>query len=288
MPTIHPMAVVEPGAQLADDVVVGAFAYVGPRVTLGKGCILHHHAQVEGTTLAGEANEFFPNCLVGAVSQDLKYKGGACRVLIGNNNVIRENATIHIGTEDGGGETTLGNDNLIMVGAHIAHDCVIGNNVILANNVLLAGHVLVEDHVVISGGAASHHYVRFGQHSFVGGLTGVTRDVPPFMVVDGSEAPVRAVNTKGLARRGFSPEQIATLKTAYRLLFKDPTPVSTQALELEKMYPGSAEIQTLLAAIRASLSGKFGRARENLRAKTAVTGGEGDDTDEPPPHVSGN
>src|SRR5947209_3115975 len=110
MPKIHPMAVVEAGATLADDVVVGPFAYVGPKATLGKGCVLHHHAQVEGNTIAGENNVFFPNCLVGAVSQDLKYRGGGCRVVIGNNNVIRENATIHIGTEDGGGETRIGND----------------------------------------------------------------------------------------------------------------------------------------------------------------------------------
>jgi UDP-N-acetylglucosamine acyltransferase len=282
------MAVVEAGAQLAEDVVVGAFAYVGPQVVLGRGCVLHHHAQVEGLTIAGEDNEFYPNCLIGSVSQDLKYKGGPCRVVIGSHNVFRENSTVHIGTEVGGAETRIGDHNLIMAGAHVAHDCIIGSHCILANNVLLAGHVLVEDWVVISGGAASHHFVTFGQHSFVGGLSAVTRDVPPFMVVDGSEAPVRAVNTKGLARRGFTPEQIANLKTAYRLLFKDPTPVSTQTAELEKMFPGSVEIRTLLAAIRASLSGKFGRARENLRGKVTRAAGDGDDADEPPPHVSGN
>ncbi|MGN6366941.1 MAG: acyl-ACP--UDP-N-acetylglucosamine O-acyltransferase [Phycisphaerae bacterium] len=283
MPKIHPMAVVESGARLADDVVVGAFAYVGPQVVLGKGCVLHHHAQVEGRTVAGENNEFFPNCLVGAVSQDLKYRGGACRVVIGNNNVIRENTTIHIGTEDGGGETVIGNDNLIMVGAHIAHDCVIGNDVILANNVLLAGHVLVEDHVVISGGAASHHYVRFGQHSFVGGLTGVTRDVPPFMVFDGTPGIVRGINRNGLKRRGFNEEQLGALKMGYRLLFSDTTPLVKQAVELEKMYPGQREIEILLKFMREAASGKFGRYRENLRGKS-----QWHEDDETPPHVSGN
>jgi UDP-N-acetylglucosamine acyltransferase len=279
------MAVVEEGAQLADDVVVGAFAYVGRGVVLGKGCVLHHHAQIEGNTVAGEDNEFFPNCLIGAVSQDLKYRGGPCRVVIGSHNTFRENSTVHIGTEVAGGETRIGDHNLIMVGAHVAHDCVIGNHCILANNVLLAGHVAVEDWVVISGGAASHHFVTFGQHSFVGGLSAITHDVPPFMVVDGPEASVRAVNSKGLARRGFSQDQIATLKTAFRLLFKDKTPVSTQAVELEKMFPESAEIGTLLAFIRNSVAGKFGRARENLRGKPLVHTDEGD---EPPPHVSGN
>ena len=283
MPKIHPMAFVDPGASLADDVVVGPFAYIGPGVTLAKGCVLHHHAQIEGNTTAGENNEFFPNCLIGAVSQDLKYRGGNCRVVIGRDNTFRENSTVHIGTEDGGNETRIGNKNLIMVGVHIAHDCVIGSNCIFANNVLLAGHVLVQDWVVISGAAGSHHYVTFGQHCFVGGLSGITRDVPPFMVVEGGDAKVRAVNTKGLARRGFSDEQIACLKTAYRLLFRDTTPMATQVVELEKLYPKNREIETLLAFVRESTNGRFGRARENLRRKTSR-----DEGDEPPPHVSGN
>jgi UDP-N-acetylglucosamine acyltransferase len=283
MPKIHPMAVVEPGAVLAEDVVVGPFAYVGPHVTLGKGCVLHHHAQVEGHTTALEDNEFFPNCLVGAVSQDLKYRGGDCRVTIGSGNRFRENSTVHVGTEDGGGETRIGDNNLIMVGSHIAHDCIVRSHCILANNVLLAGHVLVEDWVVISGAAASHHFVTFGQHSFVGGLSAITRDVPPFMVVDGPEAKIRAVNTKGLARRGFTEVQITALKMAYRLLFKDTTPLSSQAVELAKLYPDNLEIRTLLDFMRHSTGGKFGRARENMRGKAAR-----EDEDETPPHVSGN
>jgi len=276
------MAVIDPDAQLADDINVGPFAYIGPGVVLGKGCIVHHHAQIEGDTTAGENNEFFPNCLVGAISQDLKYRGGACRVVIGNNNVIRENATIHIGTEDGGGETRIGNDNLIMVGAHIAHDCIIGNNCILANNVLLAGHVLVQDWVVISGAVASHHYVTFGQHCFVGGITGVTRDVPPFMVFDGSPGIVRGVNRNGLKRRGYTEEQLRALKMAYRLLFSDTTPLATQAVELERLYPDHREINILLTFLRESASGKFGRYRETLRGKTTR------EEDETHPHVSGN
>ena len=285
MPKIHPMAVVEAGANLADDVVVGAFAFVGAKATLGKGCVLHHHAQVEGNTVAGENNIFFPNCVVGAVSRDLKYRGGNCRVVIGNNNAIRENVTIHIGTEDGGGETRIGNDNLIMVGAHIAHDCQLGSNIILANNVLLAGHVLVEDHVVISGAAGSHHYVRFGQHSFVGGLAGVTRDVPPFMVFDGHPGIVRGINRNGLKRRGYNEEQLAALKTAYKMLFKDTRPLATQAVELERLYPEHREVGILLKFLRESANGKFGRYRETLRGKTGWAASEEDETH---PHVSGN
>src|SRR5512146_845832 len=194
MPSIHPLAFVHPTAQLAEDVVVGPFAYVGPEVNLGAGCLLHHHAQIEGQTTAGPHNEFFPNCLLGSYAQDLKYRGGPCRLTIGSHNKFRENCTVHIGTEDGGGNTRIGDHNLIMVGAHIAHDCEVGSNVILANNVLLAGHVVVEDWVVISGGAASHHFVTFGQHSFVGGLSAITKDVPPYMIVEGHPSGVRGIN----------------------------------------------------------------------------------------------
>jgi UDP-N-acetylglucosamine acyltransferase len=283
MPRIHPMAVVETGAQLADDVTVGPFAYIGPRVTLGKGCIVHHHAQIEGPTTVGEGNEFFPNCLIGAVNQDLKYRGGLCPLVIGDRNKFRENCTVHIGTEDGGGKTAIGSDNLIMVAAHIAHDCIVGSNCILANNVMLAGHVLVQDFVVISGGAASHHYVTFGKHSFVGGLSAIARDVPPFMVVEGHPAAVRSVNRNGLKRRGYTDLQVTALKDAYRLLFSDTKPWITQAVELEKLYPDLLEIQYLLAFMRESMNGKYGRARENLRGKMPRF-----EEEDEHPHATGN
>lgn len=287
MPTIHPMAVVEPGAQLADDVVVGPFAYVGPHVRLGPGCVVHHHAQIEGHTSAGASNEFFPNCLIGAVSQDLKYRGGDCPVIIGNRNKFRENSTVHIGTEDGGGATRIGDDNLIMVGAHIAHDCALGSHCILANNVMLAGHVVVEDWVVISGGAASHHFVTFGKHSFVGGLSAITRDVPPFMIVEGHPGVVRGVNRTGLKRRGFPDQALDALKMAYRLLFSDTKPLITQAVELERLYPAQEQIGELLAFLRDSMNGKYGRARESLRGRltgVAEKNGEEEET----PHATGN
>ena len=287
MPKIHPMAVVETGAELADDVVVGPFAYVGPRVKLGKGCMVHHHASIEGKTTAGEGNEFFPYSLVGAVSQDLKYRGGQCELVIGKRNVFRENCTIHIGTEDGGNITKLGDENLIMVAAHIAHDCHLGSHCILANNVMLAGHVAVEDCVVISGGAASHHFVTFGKHSFVGGLSAITRDVPPFMVVEGHPCAVRGVNRTGLRRRGYTDSQIEPLKMAYRMLFSDTTPWITQAVELERMYPEQPDIRELLAFLRGSMAGKFGRAREAMRSRIVEVKSNGDEEEETP-HATGN
>ena len=283
MSSIHPLACVEPGAQLADDVVVGPFAYVGPHVQISRGCALHHHASIMGHTTIGESNEFFPHSVIGGSPQDLKYRGGPCRLVIGNHNQFREACTVHIGTEDGGGYTRIGDHNLFMVGAHIAHDCILGSRCVIANNVLLAGHVLVEDWVVLSGAVASHHFVRIGQHSFVGGMAAITRDVPPFMIVDGHPATVRGINRNGLKRRGFTDAQIEALKTAYRLLFKDTTPMLPQFDELERLYPASAEITTLLTFMREALNGKFGRARENSRGKT-----NWDPEQEDPGIVSGN
>jgi UDP-N-acetylglucosamine acyltransferase len=264
------MAVVETGAELADDVVVGPFAYVGPQVRLGAGCVLHHHASIEGHTTAGEQNQFFPNCLIGGPPQDLKYQGGDCRVIIGDRNLFRESATVHIGTETGGGRTRVGSDGLFMVGAHIAHDCEVGNHVILSNNVLLAGHVEVQDWVILSGGVASHHFVRFGRHAFVGGLSAIVHDVPPFMTVEGRPGEVRSVNRNGLRRRGYSEQQLEILKTAFRMLYHDPAPMSGQMLVLEKKYPENAEIRELLSFLRATHAGKHGRYREALRGKPAA------------------
>jgi UDP-N-acetylglucosamine acyltransferase len=282
MPKIHPLAVVETGAELADDVVVGPFAYVGPQVRLGQGCVVHPHAHIEGHTTAGDNNEFYPNSVVGCVSQDLKYRGGDCTIVIGNGNRFREACTVHIGTEEGGFATIIGNNNLLMVNVHVAHDCILGDHTIIGNNTMLAGHVKIEDCVVISGAVAVHHFVTFGKHSYTGGVSGVTRDVPPFMIVDGHPFVVRGVNRIGLKRRGFSEDRLEALRNAYRLLFSDTTPLITQAVELEKLYPGQPDIQDLLAFMRASIAGKFGRARENLRGKMLRS----DEVDGPQP-VSG-
>ena len=268
MPLIHPSAVIESSAELAADVTVGPFAYIGPRVKLGRGCVVHHHASLEGDTTVGENNAFFPNAVVGAEPQDLKYRGGNCKLVIGNANVFRENVTVHIGTEEGGGYTRIGDDNLFMIGTHIAHDCLVGSHCILANNVLLAGHVELQDYVVISGAAGVAHYCTIWQHAFIGGLSGVQRDVPPFMIVDGHPIAVRGVNRTGLKRRGFSDEQLDALKTAYKLLFSDATPALTQAPELKRLYPESKEIALILAFLECINRGKYGRYRESIRGKT--------------------
>lgn len=263
--SIHATAIIERGACLANDVTVGPYAYIGPHVQLGPGCHVMHHAVLEGHTTAGRGNRFFPFSACGCVPQDLKYRGGACVLEIGDFNEIREHATLHIGTEDGGGVTRVGHHNLLMVNAHVAHDCFVEDHCILANNVMLAGHILVESWAIISGGAAINHFTTIGRHAFVGGLSAVVHDVPPYMIVDGNPASVRGMNRNGLKRRGFEPEEMDALKTAYRMLFKDARAMATQVELVRKRYPHSAQIRELLEFMARADSGKFGRYRETLR-----------------------
>lgn len=265
MAQIHPMAVVEKGAELAGDVVVGPFAYIGKHVKLSSGCVVDHHASIEGHTTAGAGNRFFPYSQIGMIPQDIKYRGAPCELLIGDNNQIREHATINIGTEDGGGVTRVGNHNLLMINMHIAHDCIVGNHCQLANNVMLAGHVVIEDRAVLAGAAAIVHFVTIGRNAFIGGTSAVTHDVPPFMTANGHPAEICGFNRTGMKRSGFTDDQIETIRTAYRLLFKQSSPMAMAMKELERMYPEVPEIAELLSFIRRSAEGKFGRYRESLR-----------------------
>ena len=271
MSDIHPTAVIEQGAQLADDVGVGPFCYIGPHVKIGSGTRLVSHATILGHTTLGSDNTVWPHATLGAEPQDLKYHGEDSRLVIGNHNSIRESVTIHIGTENGGGETKVGNDNLIMVGTHIAHDCIVGNHVILANSVHLAGHIVVEDHVVVSGATGIHHYVTLGQYAFIGGMTRVVHDAPPFMIVEGNPSTVRGVNIVGLTRHQFPNDTINALKEAYRLLFRKNS--DTQACtmtdnlaKLEAEHGNDECIALLIQSLRNSAIGTFGRSREVQRA----------------------
>lgn len=269
MPDIHPTAVVESKAQLAADVIVGPFAYVGPHVVLGAGCHVMHHASVEGHTTAGKGNRFFPHSVSGQVSQDLKYRGGNCTLIIGDHNDIREHVTLHIGTEEGGGYTRIGNHNLLMVSSHVAHDCIVQDHCILANGVMLAGHIVVEDWAILSGAAAITHYVTIGCHSFTGGLSSVVHDVPPYLVVDGHPAVARGINKIGLKRRGFTEARLEALKTAYRMLYVDTKSRSRQIELVRELYPENEEVHHLLEFLGRTELGKFGRFRESMRGETA-------------------
>ena len=270
MPTIHPTAIVERGAKIAEDALVGPLCHVGPKVTIGSGTRLISHVTVLGRTTLGEGNVVWPYATLGGDPQDLKFKGEDSELVIGDRNEIRENVTIHKGTENGGNFTRVGSENLLMVGCHVAHDCELGSNIIVANAVQLAGHVIIEDHAAIAGGAGVHHFVTIGQYAYVGGLTRIVHDVPPFMVVEGNPARVRKVNSTLLERSRFEPARIDRLKKAFRMLYgegdgKFVGRTAEAMRKLETDYPEDACVMALVASIRRAASGSHGRYREALR-----------------------
>lgn len=220
MSNVSNMAVVDPSAKIGSDVTIGPFCVIGPDVIVGDGCELKNSITVEGVTRIGKNNVIYPYAVIGIASQDLKYKGELTLTNIGDGNVIRENTMIHRGTEMGGGETVVGNYNFIMGGAHIAHDCVLADNILLGNQVMLAGHVKIETGAVISAILGVNHFVSIGKYSYVGAMSPVRRDVPPFMKVSGDPAEIRGVNVEGLKRNGFSEQDMADIKFAYKQLFR--------------------------------------------------------------------
>ncbi|RMH62926.1 MAG: acyl-ACP--UDP-N-acetylglucosamine O-acyltransferase [Zetaproteobacteria bacterium] len=221
MTRIHPTALVDARAELADDVEVGPYCIVGPHVRIGPGCRLMSHVVIDGRTTLGARNRIFPFASIGQVPQDLKYHGEPSELIIGDENTIRENVTINLGTEGGGMVTRIGSRNLLMAYSHVAHDCIIGNEVIMANCATLAGHIVVEDGVILGGLSAVHQFVRIGKYAMVGGMCGPTKDVPPFCLVSGGYQPgLSGLNLIGLKRRGLNAAQIKQLKTLYRVLFR--------------------------------------------------------------------
>ena len=216
---VHPTAVVASGARIEDGVEVGAYAYIGPEVTLGRDCHIHHHATVEGRTVMGEENEVFPYTCIGTKTQDLKFSGGAPGLQVGDRNVFREFTSIHAGTVDGG-LTEIGHDNVFLAYSHVAHDCKIGNHLIMSGQNALAGHCNVGDHVIISWGSAGHQYCRFGDHCFIGGISKVVKDVPPYMLVDGRDPAVKFYNKVGLERRGFGREDMAVVRYLFKTFYR--------------------------------------------------------------------
>lgn len=270
MPDIHPLAVVDPQATLGEGVRIGPFCTVGPKATLGANTRLISHVSIVGRTTLGENNTVWPNAVLGGDPQDLKFGGEDSQLVIGSHNEIRESVTIHKGTANDHGLTTVGDHNLIMAYAHLGHDCILGNHCIIANTVQFAGHVKIEDHVVVGGGSAVHHYTTLGQHAFIGGFTRCINDIPPFMVAEGNPYAIRGVNSTGLSRRGFSDDTIAALKDAWKRLYrrKNTGSAGTTAAALEALedaYPHDACILALVAHIRRSAEGTFGRYRESFR-----------------------
>ncbi len=266
MPEIHPTAMVDTSAELADGVVVGPFCVIGGGVRIGEGTTLGSHVVVQGRTTIGRENRITHHVVLGGLPQDLKYRGSDTELVIGDHNEIREFVTAHLGTENGGGRTSIGDRNLLMVGSHIAHDSHISDRVILANNVLLAGHVTIEECAVVSGGAAIHHFVAVGRYAFVGGNSGVVHDCPPYMVSDGHPARVRGVNVIGLQRHRFEADVIERLKRVYRLLYARDEGNQAEGIDrIEAEFGGDAIIAETCAFARRAALGTQGRYFETHR-----------------------
>jgi UDP-N-acetylglucosamine acyltransferase len=251
MPDIHPTAIVERGATIAGDVVVGPFCIVGASASLEAGVRLRSHVVVSGNTTIGEATEIYPFATVGLPPQDMKYSGEPSRLVIGRNNRIREHVTIHTGTAGGGLLTTIGDNCLIMVGAHVAHDCHIGNNVVMANNAVLGGHVAVGDFAILGGMCAVHQFVRIGVHAMIGGMSGVEHDVIPYGLVLGERARLHGLNLIGLRRRGFERDDIDSLRKAYNLLFGKTGTMSDRVSDVEEFFGESALVRDLIGFVMA-------------------------------------
>ena len=253
MSEIDPRASIAPTARLGNGVKIGAFAFVGNEVELGEGCILESHAMVEGPSRLGKRNHLYPFCVVGGDPQDLTYKGERVSLEMGDDNEIREFATVNRGTIKGGGTTRVGSHNLIMSYAHIGHDCQIGDRTIFVNGATLAGHVTVEDYATIGAFCPVHQFCRIGQHSYIAAHTVITQDVPPFSkIVAPRDTRCYGVNSIGLERNGFSADRIESIEKAYRLLLRSKLN-TTQALEqMRGTLSGSEDVQTLIRFIEST------------------------------------
>ena len=217
---IHPQAIVDPSAKIADDVTIGPFSVIGANVEIDSGTTVASHVVINGPTKIGKDNEIFQFASIGEKPQDLKFDNDPTELIVGDRNKIREYVSLHRGTPGGGNVTKIGNDNLLMASVHVAHDCIVGNNIILANATALAGHVVVDDYVILGGYTTVHQFTRIGAHAFTGFSTAIDRDVLPFFTVAGNRARAVGINKEGLKRRGFSPESIRALQEAFKLLIK--------------------------------------------------------------------
>ena len=244
---IHPTAVIDPAARLADDVVVGAFVVIGADVEIGAGTVIGPHCSIIGPTKIGRDNRIHGHAAIGGDPQDKKFRGERVALEIGDGNHIREFVTINRGTGDGGSITRIGNDNWLLAYVHIAHDCQIGSHCVFSNNATLAGHVTVGDHVILSGFAGVHQFCRIGDHAFIGMGAFVNGDVPPFvMVAQEKYARARGINAEGLKRRGFDAARISAIKRAYRALYMGDARLDEAKAELGEIATGSDDVRAML------------------------------------------
>ena len=249
---IHPSALIDPGAQIGENVKVGPFTTIGPRVEIGDNTEIGSHCVIEGPTTIGEDNRIFSFCALGGEPQDKKFHGEETWLHIGNGNMIREYCTFNRGTADGGGVTRIGHNNWIMAYVHMAHDCVVGDDTIFANAASLAGHVTVEDRVILGGFTLVHQFCRIGAYSFTSMGSIINRDVPPYVTVAGTMASPRGINSEGLRRRGFSAERIMMIKKAYRLLYKSGLRLNEATESLIDLANGENDVLRMVDFIQES------------------------------------
>jgi len=249
---IDPRAIVSPEAQLAADVTVGPFSIIGPQVRIGARTVIGPHVVINGPTTIGEENRIFQFASIGDAPQDKKYRGEPTQLLIGDRNVFRESCTINRGTTHDKAMTRIGSDNLFMAYAHVAHDCVIGNNTVFANSVAMGGHVEVGDWAILGGLVAVHQFTKIGAHAFLGGGAILSRDVPPYVMVAGNPAVPHGVNAEGLRRRGFTEEQIRHVREAYRVLYRSDLKLADALARLTPLAEQRPEIRALVEFIQGS------------------------------------
>ena len=252
---VHPTAIIHPEAELAADIVVGPYAMIDEKVRIGSGCLIHGHCHIAPYTTIGDRCEIYSFASVGTPPQDLKFDGRRTETIIGNDNVIREFATINRGSVGGEEVTRIGNHGLFMAYSHVAHDCIIGDYVIMANAATLGGHVVIQDYATVGGLSAVHQFVRIGTHAFIGGKTGVVKDIPPYVLVSGHRARLHGLNTVGLQRKNFPDNVVKALKDCYRTVFRQGMPIDTALEEVESKFGAVEEVRILVDFIRGSQRG---------------------------------
>jgi UDP-N-acetylglucosamine acyltransferase len=262
---IHPTAVISPRALISADVRIGPYAVVEEDVVIGEACEIASHAVIKRHTTLGRGNHVYEHAVLGGLPQDVKFRGEASRLVIGDDNLIREGVTINRASGEGE-ETRVGSRNFLMIGVHIAHNCVVGDDNIFANGAALAGHITVEDHVFLSNNVGAHQFVRMGRYAMVGGKSKIVQDVLPFFITDGNPARVRGVNSVGLRRAGFSMDARRALKQAYQFLFRSGLPLEDALRQMAEL--NDEHVEHLINFIRASKRG-FSRARQRGGSETA-------------------
>src|SRR5690554_3840169 len=252
---IHPQAIVSPSARIAEDVEIGPWTFIGDDVEIGSGTVVHSHEVIKGPTTIGKNNKIFQFSSIWEECQDKKYQGEPTTLIIGDNNTIRENCTIHRGTVQDRGETRIGSNNLLMAYVHVAHDCVIGNDTILANCATLAGHVTVGDHAILGGGTMVHQFCHIGPHSMAAGGSIVLKDIPAYVMAAGQSAEPHGMNVEGLKRRGFDKEVLMTLRRAYKVIYRQGLTTEQAVEKLEEAYSDTPEVRVLIDSLRGAHRG---------------------------------